>query len=232
MRIAFAGVVVLACGLSAAAEDLKGVKLPARYGVVATPEFFGQATAKDALASASALMEKRRYPYLVAHLLDPAFVDAEVAARAKAAEPDVEKRLLAVRAAQQGTARGDTPADAIIPSDPTAFNARVKAEAEKEAFAALVKAIETNLSEFPENVTQLATIAREPTITEADATATAAGGVPNKTVYLKRGSVTGVKEVAVVGKDGKPTLAPQEAGVVRWYVEDRQADKGEPKKDK
>ena len=233
MRRTLFGLAVLAFTLPAAGEDLKGVKLAARYGVPPTPEFYGQGTARDALASAASLLEKRRYTYLVAHLLDPAYVDAEVAARAKALEPAVEKRLAAVRATQRGTLSGGTPADAVIPTDPPAFQARVRAEAEREAFEGMAKAIGDNLSEFPENVAHLAAVARDGTVTEADAAATAqVAGVPGKKVYLKRASVLGLKDVAVVGKDGKPAIAQQESGVVRWYVEDRQAERPEPKKEK
>ena len=44
--------------------------------------------------------------------------------------------------------------------DPAGFADKVRVEAEKQAFADLVRAMQNNLAEFPENVAQLAAIDR------------------------------------------------------------------------
>jgi hypothetical protein len=49
-----------------------------RYGVALDTKAFPQATPKEALASALAAIEKKKFNYLVAHLADPTFVDDRV----------------------------------------------------------------------------------------------------------------------------------------------------------
>ena len=72
-------------------------EIPPRFGVVFKGRVYSQATPKDALQSAIDAAEKVEFSYLVAHLLDPAFVDARIADRAKQAEPAVEANLAALR---------------------------------------------------------------------------------------------------------------------------------------
>jgi hypothetical protein len=232
MRIMFTLAVLAAVGSVASAEELKGITIQPRYGVEASPEFYPQGTPKEALATAAKLLEKQRYSYLLAHVIDPAFVDAEVAARAKGLEPAVEKQLAAVRADQKRNLPVDTPAERVISADPAAFAQQVRAEAERQAFGELVKAMQDNLGEFPEHVTQLLAVAAAGTVAENGQAATAeAKGVPGKKVFLKQGAVAALKEVKVI-VDNLPATRFDPATVQRWFVEDRQQDAAKPKAEK
>lgn len=231
MRSVLTLAVLAAVGSVASAEELKGITIQPRYGVEASPEFYPQGTPKEALGTAARLLEKQRYAYLLAHVIDPAFVDGEVAARAKGLEPAVEKQLAAVRAEQKRSLPADTPREKVIAADPATFAQQVRAEAERQAFAELVKAMQDNLSEFPEHVKQLLVVAGG-TITENGTAATAeAKSVPGKRVFLKQGPVAALKEVKVI-VDKLPATRFDPATVQRWFVEDRQQDAAKPKAEK
>ena len=51
---------------------------PRRYGIEATLRDYPQETVKETLASVLQAVERRRINYLLAHLVDPAFVDKRV----------------------------------------------------------------------------------------------------------------------------------------------------------
>jgi hypothetical protein len=232
MRSVLTLAVLVAVGGAASAEELKGITVQPRYGVTASPEFYPQGTAKEALATAAKLLEKQRYSYLLAHVIDPAFVDGEVAARAKALEPAVEKQLAAVRAEQKRNLPADTPPEQVIAVEPAAFALQVRTEAERQAFGELVKAMQDNLGEFPEHINQLLAMARDGTVAENGAAATAeAKTVPGKKVFLKQGPVTALKEVKVI-VDNLPASRFDPATVQRWFVEDRQQEAPKPKAEK
>lgn len=232
MRITFTLAVLAAVGSVASAEELKGITIQPRHGVEASPEFYPQGTPKEALGTAARLLEKQRYAYLLAHVIDPAFVDGEVAARAKGLEAAVEKQLAAVRAEQKRNLPADTPAEKVIASDPPTFAQQVRAEAERQAFAELVKAMQENLGEFPEHVNQLLAVARDGAIAENGPAATAeAKTVPGKKVFLKQGPVAALKEVKVI-VDKQPATRFDPVTVQRWFVEDRQKDAAKPKAEK
>lgn len=173
MRAAAAGLAVLAAVSVAAAQQPRTDKDPlVRYGVV-NSDFYPQGTAKEVLASVAKLLENKRYEYLAAHLLDPAFVDARVAEKARTLTAEVEKGL---------RASGEA-----IPADPAAFAQRVQAEVDKRAFQAVVKAIAENLNESPENGPLLAKFARDGAVTEGGgAAAVSLKSVPDRQVFLKQ----------------------------------------------
>jgi hypothetical protein len=231
MRSVLTLAVLAAVGSAAVAEDLKDIILPSRYGIAPAPEFYPQGTPTEVLATAAKLMEKQRYSYLLAHVVDPAVVDAQVAARVQQLTPGVEKRLAEMRADQRRNLRADTPPEDVIPADPAGFADKVRAVAERQAFGDLVKALQDHLTEFPENVTQLGAISREGMIAENGAAATAeVKGVPGKKVLLKQLSVSAVKESRVV-VDNKPVTRQDPTTVQRWFVEDRQQEvEAKPKK--
>lgn len=222
MRSVLTLAVLAAVGSAAVAEDVKDIILPSRYGIAPAPEFYPQGTAAEALATAAKLMEKQRYPYLLAHVVDPAVVDAQVAARVQQLTPGIEKRLAEVRADQKRTLRADTPPEDVIPADPAGFADKVRAVAEKQAFGDLVKAMQDHLAEFPENVTQLGTISREGMVAENGTAATAeVKTLPGKKVLLRQLAVSAVKQSRVV-VDNKPVTRQDPTTVTRWFVEDRQ----------
>jgi hypothetical protein len=72
------GAVLLFAPAFAAAQDVNA-KLATRYDLRADTDNYPQATPKAALQSAVKAAEKGRYDYLVAHILDPMFVDDRIA---------------------------------------------------------------------------------------------------------------------------------------------------------
>ena len=177
-----------------------------RYGIVSSPDFYPQATAKEALATVVKALGNGRYEYIAAHLLDPEFVDAKVAGRTRGMEAAAEKALLALREQQRRDPNLNPNAD-LIPVNPTEFAARVKAEADRMAFQSVVRSIVENLGESPENVSLLDKFSREGAIAENGPTATVTlKDAPTKQVFLKQ-----------VG--------------TRWYIEDRQQEEANPKEE-
>lgn len=75
MRWAIAFGMIAACAV--AAQD-KVETPPPRYGVNADLRRYPQATPKETFASVLQAIDQKRYDYLLAHLVDPAFVDERV----------------------------------------------------------------------------------------------------------------------------------------------------------
>ena len=53
-------------------------EVPPRFGVTAIPRNYPQSTPKEAVTSMIRALDRKRYDYLAAHLMDPAFVNAQV----------------------------------------------------------------------------------------------------------------------------------------------------------
>ena len=218
-----ASLFVLFAGSLAFAQAPIGVDvvLEKRYGVAGNLEFYPQSSAKDALNSAAKLLEKKRYSYILAHIVDPTLVDDRVAKKAQKLTAAVEKELDAKRSEQKASAKSGLTFDEQIPLDPFGFAERVKAEATKRAFESLVKELESNLGEAPEQVLQLMRFAKEGVITENGPTASVAvKEIMGKQVYLKQADSIGFKEG--LNLDGKRALVKQT--VTRWHLEDRQTE--------
>lgn len=200
-------VALVGAAVGSGQDDPRVARKPVvRYGVTENFDFYPQGTAKDAVATAARVLENKRYEYLVAHLLDPAAVDAKVAERADALTPEVEKELAAVREEQQRAPQRFTR-DERLPLLPDEFAQRVRAEAEGRAFRGLVRAVPDTLAEAPENVRLLAKFARDGVLTEGTGGATVTlKTLPGKQLYLKQ-----------VGN--------------RWHVEDRQREADKPAAD-
>jgi hypothetical protein len=74
-----------ALSLWISAETQPGAKAPSgnRYGVELDAKKYPQATPKDALASVLKAVAEKQYAYMLAHLVDPDFVQERVAQNAK-----------------------------------------------------------------------------------------------------------------------------------------------------
>jgi hypothetical protein len=72
--ITFVAMLVLVGSLRAQVEDV-----PPRFDVLHSPDLYKQDTPQNALNSAVIAITRDRHDYFVAHLLDPAFVDARLA---------------------------------------------------------------------------------------------------------------------------------------------------------
>ncbi|HEY3788403.1 MAG TPA: hypothetical protein VGL71_06080, partial [Urbifossiella sp.] len=87
--------------------------------------------------------------YLVAHLLNPAFVDARLEDRARQVEPSIEANLAALRDFQQQNL-DRIALESRVPADPVKFRERVAAEAKAAAFKQLVRDVRENFAEDPQ----------------------------------------------------------------------------------
>jgi len=186
-------------------------QVPPRFGVGYRPKEYPQATPKEALSSVIAATENGEFGYLVAHLLDPAFVDARLGDRAKQFEPAVETDLARLRDFQQKNL-DRVPREARVPVEPDLFRERVAADARAAAFRQLVRDVQEKLADDPQAIKDLRRFRSQGTFPDS-----AAAGEVAKV------GLADVKDRAVFLKQIKG----------RWFVENRQAEEKapEPKKE-
>jgi hypothetical protein len=157
----------------------------ARYGVRPLPDQFGHAAPKAALESAIRLIERGRFDYLVAHVLDPAFADKEVADRALRLEDGVEREFRRLRDVQRQDPA--LPGDQRLPDDPEAFRKQVQAESTARGFRQLVADVQRTLAENPDHLADLRRFLRSGQLLEAGDTASfGLKDAKDRAVYLKR----------------------------------------------
>jgi hypothetical protein len=213
MRLALAIVLVLGAAALVGAQPPKDAPgkappVPAdpvpRYAVNPRVKAYPQDTPKAALRSAVAAIDNAEYTYLVAHLLDPRFVDAAVTERAKQFEAGAEDELARLREAQRANLNRIEPEDRV-PLDEAGFLAMANARARARGFKQLVKDIEQKLSDDPQTVKEFRRVLRDGTFAEGEPTASATHpDLKGRTLYFRK-----------VG--------------ARWYLENRQAEeKKEP----
>jgi hypothetical protein len=180
---------------------------PPRFGVPSRLKAYPQATPKQALESVVGAIEKGEVPYLLAHLLDPAFVESRVADRAVQFEPVVQSELITLREFQKKNP-DRVSAASRVPDDAEGFRAMVTAQARDRAFRQFVRDVQDKLSDDPENLKDLRRFLRAGTFNESgDAARVGLPDVKDRAVYIKK-----------IGE--------------RWFVEDRQTEEKapEPKK--
>jgi len=208
-RAATAACALIGATVLASAQEAPRVttEVQPRFGVAARLKSFPQDTAQKALRSAVDAIERGEYAYLLAHLMDPQFVDARVADRGKQLEPGIEVELARLRGAQKQTPRGIAP-EARVPDDPTLFKAMAGREARTRAFRLIVRDVQDKLTDDPTVLRDLRRFLRE------GAFADQPGGT--------RVGPTDVKDRAVFLRQIGD----------RWFVENRQSDeKAEPRKE-
>ncbi len=173
--------------------------IPPRYGVLGKPEVYPQKTAKRALLSALEAIEKGEYAYLVAHLLDPDFVDGRIADRAKQYEAEAELELTRRRDFQLKNRDKFRPEERL-PTDREAFQALVDQQSREMAFKQLVRDVEVKLLNDPIALKELKKIARDGTFTDTETGAKATHEqVKHRAVFFRK-----------IGD--------------RWFVENRQEE--------
>ncbi len=173
-----------------------------RYGIAANTDLYPQTTPKATLESAIKLLENKRYDYFVAQILDPGVLEAKIRDRAERLEAVVERDLLRKRDEQKASP-DSVPAREKLSIEPKEFAAAIAAEAYARSFKFVVKDLQAQLDEYPENLKIFRKFLAEGQVAEAGATASFTHkDIPGKTLYLKN--------------NGK-----------RWFLEDKQAD--EPK---
>jgi hypothetical protein len=198
MRRAFSLPILLAAAMLAHAQQppLAPGEIEPRFEVRAKPKTYPQANPKQALASLIAAADAGDHNYIVAHLMDPEFVNARIALRAKQIKEAVENDLKKVRDVQRQNI-GSVPKDARIPEDPAQFAAVVAARARERAFPLLVGDVKEKLADDPQVLKDLRRFFREGTFDE--------GG---------RGTLPDVKDRAVFFKKVGD----------RWFMENRQTE--------
>ena len=201
MRTTLCGLAVWCVGAAAFAQEPAAPA--ARYGIAPAYDAYPQGTVKQALNSAALSLEKNRFEYLVAHVLDPKLIDARVEERAKAMEDAVDRELHLVRDEQ--FRRGLTARERIS-SDAGEFNALVRNESRGRAFKAVVRDARAHFGEYPETLREFRR-------------------------YLREGVVVDGGEVASVTlkgvKDAQLNLTRVNQ---RWHLEDRKGPEPVEKK--
>ena len=195
MRISLVLAILFGATSLAVAQPEKTPPQP-RFGMAPNLVGYPQANVKDALNSAIKAIEREKYDYLAAHLLDTKFIDARVTDRAKVLESSVDQEFRIVRENQ----RKDTnvPFREQLPSDPALFADVVKEEARNRAFKFVVKDIRQHLTEHPEYLKDFKRFLRDGQFTDA-------GDMANATLKDTKDKQLNFKKVAS-----------------RWFIEDRQ----------
>ena len=210
MRKPFA--LLLVMGLASAASSQEGKpktpeETPPRFGVAFKGRVYLQATPKESLNSLIETADKGEFNYLVAHLLEPSYVDARVADRAKQVEPLVEANLAALRDFQQKNL-DKVDREARIPLDAGKFRERVLIDSKAAAFKQLVKDVQEKFNEDPETL---------------------------KAMRLFRSGGTFPDMPGDLVKIGHPEVKDRSLFIKkladRYYIENRQADAPEPMKE-
>ena len=188
----------------------KDMAIPVRYGLPYREKTFPQRTPKQTLESVVQAVEKADVSYLVSNLLDPTFVDARLAERARQLEPVVETELIQLRQFQKQNSDRVNP-EARIPDDPVKLRAMVAERSRDRAFRQLVRDVQDKFIDDPESMKDLRRFLRQGTFPPeggADTTARVGlSGVTDRAIYFRK-----------IGE--------------RWFIENRQVEDGkapEPK---
>jgi hypothetical protein len=200
MRFTFA--LVLLSGLVALADDNTPiiVKEPEpRFGVPAKVKTYPQSTAKKALESAIEACDKGDYAYLLAHLLDPGFVEIRVTDRAKQYEAPLEVEMTRLRDYQYANPDRFKIEDRL-PLEKKEFQAALIGRSREKAFKQLVRDVEQKMRDDPQALKDMKKILRAGTFSDEGAGAKATNpAVKDSALYFKK-----------IGD--------------RWFLENRQAD--------
>lgn len=175
--------------------------IPVRFGIPYRPKAYPQDTPKQALESVTLAIDRGEFGYMVAHLLEPGFVDTRVAERTRRFEGVVEDELLRLREFQKQNPDRVTP-ESRIPENVQVFRLMVAERAKERGFRQLVRDVQDQLAEDPQVLKDLRRAARIGEFTAGDPVTRV--GIPNVT-----------DRVVFVRKHGD-----------RWYVENRQGDEG------
>jgi hypothetical protein len=187
MRLAFAFVLLSGFPLLAQ-EPLPSLpKEPEpRFGLPPKLKIYPQATAKKVLESAIEACEKGDYAYLLAHLLDPKFVDLRITDRAKQFEVPVEVELIRLRDYQYANPDKFAPSERL-PIDKSAFLDLIVAQSRERAFKQLVRDIAEKMRDDPQSLKDMKKIFNDGTFTdEGNVTKAVHITVKDRALYFKK----------------------------------------------
>lgn len=169
MRLVVA--VALLAGSVALAQEPKTPDLPkevpARYGVPPKVRTYPQDSPKKALLSALEAIDKGDAKYIVAHLMDPGFVDLLVNDRAKQYEADAEIELSRLRDFQIRNPEKFAPFDRL-PTERAKFNALIIEKSRERGFQQLVRDVQQKLLDDPLALKDLQKLYRDGMVTDAE----------------------------------------------------------------
>jgi hypothetical protein len=172
-------------------------KVDPRFGVEALLDPYPQRSPRETLESAIKLIERGKFDYLAAHVIEPDFVDERVAERAVRLEADVDAELRKLRIAQRNDPLA-IPRSQRLPDNVAEFNAIVAAEARVRAFRQVAAAMQTTMAENPDHLKDLRRLLRSGTFVDAGQTANLSqASLPDRNVFFRK-------------------IGP------RWFIENRQ----------
>lgn len=170
-----------------------------RFGIPVRLKAYPQDAAKKTLASAVEAIERGETGYLIAHLLDPEFVELRISDRAKQLAPSVELELATLRDLQLRNPESVRREDRL-PTDRALFNQAIAQRSREQAFRQLVRDVNDKLMNDPVALKEMRRILRDGTIADDLAGAKATHpDVKDRAIYLKK-----------IGE--------------RWFLENRQED--------
>ena len=204
MRPVFA--LTLLAGTAVLAQEPVAKEPEARFGLAPKLKVYPQATPKLALRSAITAILDGDTAYLVAHLLDPGFVELRLADRAKQFEAEIDAQLARRRDEQIRNPDKYAPAD-LVPTDRGKFVALVADESRKAAFRQLVQDINQKILDDPESFRDMRKLLADGTFEDAETGAKVTHpAVKHRALYLRK-----------IGD--------------RYFLENRQDDQADPKKE-
>ncbi len=188
MRLVYS--LALLFGSVVLAQQPPAVELPkeaeARYGVPPKLKNYPQTTPKKALASAIEAIEKPDTAYLIAHLLDPGFVELRLNDRAKQFEAPIEIDLSRQRDFQIRNPDKFEAADRL-PTDRAKFRALIIAGSREQAFKQLVRDVEEKILNDPQSLRDMKKLLKDGTFmdTETGAKVTSMD-VKDRALYFRK----------------------------------------------
>ena len=153
MRLVFA--LTLLSGTVALAQEPEPPKEPEpRFGIPVKAKVYPQTTARKSLGSAIEAVTNGDTAYVVAHLLDPGFVEFRLADRAKQYEAEIETSLARLRDLQIRDPDKYLPAERV-PTDRAKFAALIVQQSRDRAFKQLVRDVNQKIQNDPESFKDL-----------------------------------------------------------------------------
>jgi len=153
---------------TAAAQDV-----PPRFDVLHNPDLYKQDTPQETLNAVLGAIARDRFDYVVAHLLDPAFVEARLATNRAYFE-----RVAAEQIGSTGGGAGLKGVDLEL---------RIRDVATRLAFRDLGRRIREKLTDEPDNLRDMKRFARDGQFQVAGESATATvKDVKDRAIYFKK----------------------------------------------
>jgi hypothetical protein len=147
-------ILVLACLVAMSPCAVGQIKEERQFGVLFTPELYPQATPRQALGSLMRALEKERYEYLVAFLLERNYVREQLQITSAYFEKIAREHVEGERLDKQGF-------------DERFIRKRARELAEQAGFENLARRVKDKLAGDPEALKELRKLYREGEVVEA-----------------------------------------------------------------